>query len=53
MNKITFTNAENIQTISALIILKLLTPADSIGKTVISEESLQKIEQEILNNITI
>lgn len=51
-DKNTFANVENIQTISKLRILKLLNPADPIGKTVISEESLQKIEKEILKNFT-
>ena len=51
-DKNTFANVENIQTISKLRILKPLNPADPIGKTVISEESLQKIEKEILKNFT-
>lgn len=51
-DKNTFANVENIRTISKLRILKPLNPADPIGRTVISKESLQKIEQEILKNIT-
>ena len=51
-DKNTFANVGNITTISKLRILKPLNPADPIGRTVISEESLQKIEREILKNIT-
>lgn len=51
-DKNTFANVENVTTISKLRILKPLNPADPIGRTVISEESLQKIEREILKNIT-
>ena len=51
-DKNTFANVNNIKTISKLRIAKPLNPNDPIGRTQISEENLQKIEQEILKNIT-
>lgn len=51
-DKNTFANVNNIKTISKLRIAKPLNPNDPIGRTLISEENLQKIEQEILKNIT-
>lgn len=51
-DKNTFANVNNIKTISKLRISKPLNPNDPIGRTQISEENLQKIEQKILKNIT-